>query len=132
MNRIRKILLHAAPAALLRSCGVRDIQVEAHLLDFSCGQPLYHALARHLWTSYVLMQPFLSKMGYGSRQEVYTLCEQLSAEIATDETFQGGMTVLRAWGQKGETPESGEDEYVLPPIFPSLRENGEDTRVSIH
>ena len=72
------------------------------------------------------------KMGYGSRQEVYTLCEQLSAEIATDETFQGGMTVLRAWGQKGETPESGEDEYVLPPIFPSLRENGEDTRVSIH
>jgi len=111
---------HALPA-LLRNCGVHDIQVEAHLLDFSCGQPLYHALTRHLWTTYVLMQPFLTEMGYGSQQEVYTLCEQFNADIATDETFQGGMTVLRAWGQKGDASEPEEDRYCLPPIFPSLQ-----------
>ena len=113
-------ITHALPT-LLRNCGVRNIHIEEHLLDFSYGQPLYHALTRHLWMTYVLMQPFLTRIGYGSQEELYTLCDQLSDEIATDETFQGGMTVFRAWGQKGDAPEPEERTHFLPPIFPSLQ-----------
>ena len=110
-------LIRALPA-LLRRAGVCTIQSDVHLLNFSSRQPHFHDMARHLWTTYALLQPFLTRMDYGSQQELYTLCDQFSYDLI-DDTFEGGMIVLRTWGQKGGEPEP--EEHGLPPIFPSLR-----------
>lgn len=110
-------VLHALPA-LLKRAGAYAIQSDVHLLNFSSRQPHFHGMARHLWTTYALLQSFLTKMGYGGQQEVYELCDQFAYDLI-DDTFEGGMLVLRTWGQKCGKPEP--EEHCLPPIFPSLR-----------
>jgi len=110
-------IIHALPA-LLKRVGACAVQSDVHLLNFSSRQPHFHDMARHLWTTYALLQPFLTNMGYGSQQEVYELCDQFAHDVI-DDTFEGGMIVLRTWGHKGGEPEP--EEHCLPPIFPSLR-----------
>ena len=110
-------VLHALPA-LLKRAGACAIQSDVHLLNFSSRQPHFHDMARHLWTTYALLQPFLTRMDYGSQQELYTLCDQFAYDLI-DDAFEGGMIVLRTWGQKCGEPEP--EEHGLPPIFPSLR-----------
>ncbi len=110
-------IAHALPA-LLRASGGHNAQSEVHLLDFSYRQPHYTAMVRNLWLTYQLMQPFLSKMGCGSQEEIFTLCNRL-AEQVWDESFAGGMFLLRTWAQKVEEPEA-EPEHFLPPSFPLL------------
>ncbi len=108
---------HALPA-LLRASGGRDVQSEAHLLNFSYRQPHYTAMVRNLWTTYQLMQPFLTRMGCGSQEEIFTLCDRLGEEV-WEESFAGGMFLLRTWAQKSDEPQA-EPEHFLPPSFPTI------------
>ncbi len=108
---------HALPA-LLRASGGRDVQCAAHLLNFSSGQPHYTAMVRNLWTTYHLMQPFLSRMGCGSHEEIFALCNHL-AEDVWNETFEGGMFLLQSWGRKSDDPQPDAD-HCIPPSFPVL------------
>ena len=111
-------VVHALPN-LLRQADACDLHVETHLLDFSYRQPQYYAMVQHLWTTYVVLQPFLTTMGYGSQEDLYARSDRLANEL-TEETFQGGMILLQAWGQKGEKPEA-DHQHFLPPSFPELR-----------
>jgi len=111
-------IVHALPDLLTRG-GACDLHVEAHLLDFSSRLPQYFPIVHYLWTTYVLLQPFLTTMGYGSQEDLYTLCDQLASEFA-EENFQGGMILLQAWGHKGEKMETDQPHF-LPPSFPALR-----------
>ena len=113
-------VVHALPD-LLRQSGACDLHVETHLLDFSYRQPQYYAMVHHLWTTYVALQPFLTTMGYGSQEDLYALYDRLAHEL-TEETFQGGMILLQAWGHKGEKPEAGQ-QHFLPPSFPYFEED---------
>jgi len=111
-------VVHALPN-LLRRCGACDIHVETRLLDFSYRQTQYYAMVHHLWTTYVVLQPFLTTMGYGSQEDLYALSDRLADEL-TEETFRGGVILLQAWGHKGEKPEADQPHF-LPPSFPELR-----------
>ena len=110
-------IAHALPA-LLRASGGHDLQQEVHLLNFSYGLPHYGVMVRNLWTMYQLMQPFLTKMGYGSQQEIFALCDRLGEEVR-DEAFEGGMFLLRMWARKGDGSAPGR-EFFLPPSFPLI------------
>ena len=92
-------VLHALPT-VLREMGWCDVQCEAHLLDFSAWQPHHALAAQYVWTSFVTMQPFLSEMGYGSQETLYAYCDHLAQEM-DDAAFQGAMSIVRVWGQKG-------------------------------
>jgi SAM-dependent methyltransferase len=109
-------VVHALPA-LLKGSGAHHVQVESFVLDCSYGQPHYTAMVRHLWATYLLMQPFLTQMGYGSQEELYAYCDRF-AQQCREESFQGGMVLLRAWGGKSDEPER--EDFFLPPSFPSL------------
>jgi hypothetical protein len=108
---------HALPA-LLRASGGCDVQHDVHLLNFSYGQPSYTAMVRNLWTVYQLMQPFMTRMGYGSRTEIFALCDRLGEDLR-DEGFTGGMVLLRTWAHKVDAPEP-EHRFFFPPAFPLI------------
>lgn len=91
------------------------MQQEVYLLNFSSRQPHYAAMVRNLWIAYQLMQPFLTKMGCGTQEEIFTLCNRLG-EQAREETFEGGMFLLRIWAQKADGSEPGQ-ECFIPPSF---------------
>jgi len=110
-------VLHTLPTRL-REAGECDVHVETHLLDFSAWQPHYPVMAQYFWTSFITMQPFLTKMGYGSQKELYTLYDQLAVEMS-DTTFQGAMSVVRLWGQKGAFTQPHEPP-CLPMRFPLI------------
>lgn len=110
-------VVHALPD-LLRRGGACNIHSEVHLFDFSYRQPQYYAMVHYLWTTYVVLQPFLTNMGYGSQEELYALCDRLADEFIED-SFQGGLFLLQTWGQKGKKSEPAQ-QHFLPPSFPSL------------
>lgn len=90
---------------LLRESGGGDVEQETHAFSFSCGPRHAEAVVNHLRTTAHLMQPFLTRMGYGSQHEVEALAEQMAQESRAMD-FVGAMTVLQAWMQKEEMAES--------------------------
>lgn len=89
---------NALPTLLLRK-GWRDREQASHHLNFSAGLPLHEAMLNHQWVTAQLMQPFLTRMGYGNQHDLHILCEQV-AEEGHHANFVGTMTVMQTWAKK--------------------------------
>ncbi len=104
---------------LVRQAGLDRVETEATLLDFSWDTLHVGVGTSHVWTTAVALQPFMTQMGYGSRQDLYALYDQMAWEMQGS-GFQGGLVLVRTWGQKVEAGTRACGKRYFAPMFPCL------------
>jgi ubiquinone/menaquinone biosynthesis C-methylase UbiE len=86
---------------LLQNAGCLGIIEQPHALNYSAGTTAYHANYSNFRTGWLLMKPFLLKMGVITNKEMDELYEQFQIEMLAED-FRGIWYFLSAWGQKPE------------------------------
>jgi ubiquinone/menaquinone biosynthesis C-methylase UbiE len=86
-------------ASFCTNAGLTDIQSEQHLIDFSSGTPAYPALVSNVKIAWLLMQPFILKMGYSTQEELTVWYEKAIQDVERDD-FRGHVDLTRVWGRK--------------------------------
>ncbi|MBE3561773.1 MAG: class I SAM-dependent methyltransferase [Ktedonobacteraceae bacterium] len=94
---------HMAITPLLRhfleQCGYRDIHEQPHLLNYSFGRTGYATQYKNLQMAMKLIQPFLTKMGIATQEELDRLYDQMLLEMM-QESFRGIWYFMSAIGHK--------------------------------
>lgn len=86
----------------LRDAGCQNIQLQAHVVDFSSEAEAQEDFFQDLRAGIELMQPFLTNMKLITKEEIEALCQQALLEVQSAD-FCGILYLLSAWG---ETPAS--------------------------
>ena len=86
----------------LRDAGCQNIQLQAHVVDFSSEAESQEDFFQDLRVGIQLMQPFLTNMKLITKVEIEALCQQALIEVQSAD-FCGIVYLLSAWG---ETPVS--------------------------
>lgn len=84
---------------LLQIAGMRDIESQPFMLEFSYGTPMHEIWYPNLMTGFHLAIPFMVKMGVGAKEELEALLVQVDQEMQSS-TFQGMLFFLSVWGRK--------------------------------
>ncbi len=84
---------------LLREVGCQNVQIRAHVIDFSAGTEAHASFYKDLQAFFKLMQPFLVQVGVASQEEVNQVYEQMLVDLMQD-NFRGVHLLFTAWGQK--------------------------------
>jgi ubiquinone/menaquinone biosynthesis C-methylase UbiE len=84
---------------LLQKAGCQGVIEQPHILNYSAGTSAYHANYSNFRAGWLLMQPFLIKMGVTTAEEMAELYEQFQIEMLSED-FRGLWYFLSAWGQK--------------------------------
>src|SRR5713226_396582 len=85
---VRSIPRHAvAPSHLCSgiSCArsVAKTLKRAHVIDYSSGEEAHDGVYKDLMVAFQLLQPFLTKLGFSSQQELEQLYQQVLTEMAS-------------------------------------------------
>lgn len=83
----------------LRKAGYKNIKKRAHVIDYSSGEEAHDGVYRDLMVAFQLLQPFLTKMGFISQEELEQLYQQVLTEMASHD-FCALWYLLTVWGQK--------------------------------
>jgi SAM-dependent methyltransferase len=86
-------------ATFLREAGCQEIQMKAHVLDFSAGAPGYFSQYENYKVLGKLIQPFLVKAGVATQEDLDELYERMLADMLSD-SFRGLFSFLSVWGRK--------------------------------
>ncbi len=83
----------------LRKAGCKNIKKQANVIDYSSGEEAHDGVYRDLMVAFQLLQPFLTKMGFISQEELEQLYQQVLTEMVSRDfcALWYGITV---WGQK--------------------------------
>jgi ubiquinone/menaquinone biosynthesis C-methylase UbiE len=81
----------------LRQAGCRNIQEQAHVMNYSAGTPYSTIKHDNLKVLYKLGQPFLSAMGVATLDELDALYEEMVTDMLTVD-FQALWYFLSCWG----------------------------------
>jgi len=84
---------------LLRDTGYRNIQRQAHALDYSAGTEFHDYFASDYRTSFQVGQKFLIKSGVTSQEAFEPLYQQALQELWLDD-FQAIQFFLTVWGER--------------------------------
>jgi ubiquinone/menaquinone biosynthesis C-methylase UbiE len=84
---------------LLREAGYRNIQRQAHALDYSTGTESHDYFASDYRTSFQVGQQFLIKSGVTSQEAFEPLYQQALQELWRDD-FQALQFFLTVWGER--------------------------------
>jgi len=69
------------------------------VIDYSSGEEAHDGVYRVLMVAFQLLQPFLTKMGFISQQELEQLYQQVPTEMVSYD-FCALWYLLTVWGQK--------------------------------
>ncbi|QBD80227.1 class I SAM-dependent methyltransferase [Ktedonosporobacter rubrisoli] len=94
-----QIGITAVQARLLQEAGFQDIGQEAHILNYSAGQPAHEAIYDDCRTMLKLIQPFLVSCQLGTSAELEVLYERAMAEMQAPD-FCAVAYSQRIWGVK--------------------------------
>jgi len=83
----------------LRKVGCKNIKKRAHMIDYSSGEEAHDGVYKDLMVAFQLLQPFLTKLGFISQQELEQLYQQVLTEMASHD-FCALWYLLTVWGQK--------------------------------
>lgn len=83
----------------LRKAGCKNIKKRAHVIDYSSGEEAHDGVYRDLMVALQLLQPFLTKIGFISQEELEQLYQQVLTELVSND-FCALWYLLTAWGQK--------------------------------
>jgi len=83
----------------LRKAGCKNIKKRAHVIDYSSGEEAHDGVYRDLMVALQLLQPFLTKIGFISKEELEQLYQQVLTELVSND-FCALWYLLTAWGQK--------------------------------
>jgi ubiquinone/menaquinone biosynthesis C-methylase UbiE len=83
----------------LRMAGCKNIKKRAHVIDYSSGEEAHDGVYKDLMVAFQLLQPFLTKLGFISQQELEQLYQQVLTEMASHD-FCALWYMLTVWGQK--------------------------------
>jgi SAM-dependent methyltransferase len=86
-------------AGFLRDAGCINVQLKAHVIEFSIGTEAHGDFYNDWKAVYKLSQPFFISMGVTTQEEVEEAYEQMLIEMK-QEDFRAIMYLLTAWGQK--------------------------------
>jgi methionine salvage enolase-phosphatase E1 len=75
------------------------VQQEAHVVNYSWGQPAYEPTIDNYKTFLKLLQPMIVHMGASSQEEMAVLYARVLEEMQS-EKFCGVGFFHRVWGQK--------------------------------
>jgi ubiquinone/menaquinone biosynthesis C-methylase UbiE len=95
----RNLGITAMLGSLLQKAGCQDIREQPHILNYSSGTHAYHENYDNFRAGWLLMKPFLLKMGVTTEEEMATLYEQFQVEMLSED-FRGIWYFLSAWGRK--------------------------------
>ncbi len=95
----RNLGVTAMLGSLLQKAGCQDISEQPHILNYSWGTHAYHENYYNFCAGWLLMKPFLLKMGVTTEDEMATLYEQFQVEMLSED-FRGIWYFLSAWGKK--------------------------------
>jgi SAM-dependent methyltransferase len=84
---------------LLQRAGCLGVIEQPHILNYSSCTTAYHANYSNFRTGWLLMKPFLLKMGVTTNEEIDALYEQFQIEMLSED-FRGLWYFLSACGQK--------------------------------
>jgi ubiquinone/menaquinone biosynthesis C-methylase UbiE len=76
-----------------------DVQYLDHILVFDVGTPAYEPFTENIRVGYMLVKPFLLKMGVMTEQEFERTLQDTQIEMLAGD-FQGSMPIRTAWGIK--------------------------------
>ena len=82
----------------LRMAGCKNIKKRAHVIDYSSGEEAHDGVYKDLMVAFQLLQPFLTKLGFISQQELEQLYQQVLTEMASHD-FCALWYMLTVWGQ---------------------------------
>jgi len=83
----------------LRKAGCKNIKKRAHVIDYSSGEEAHDGVYRDLMVALQLLQPFLTKIGFISQEELEQLYQQVLTELVSND-FCALWYLLTVWGQK--------------------------------
>ena len=83
----------------LRENGLINLHCHAYALDYSFGSQAHEAAYQDCMMHYLLLSPFLVKMGVTTKEEYEQLCDQISDEMQAP-AFRGLWFLLSVWGTK--------------------------------
>ncbi|HEY3991468.1 MAG TPA: methyltransferase domain-containing protein [Ktedonobacteraceae bacterium] len=84
---------------LASDAGFTSLGQKAHVIDFSYGMEAHEGFYHDLASAFKLLQPFISKMGIASPEELDATYQQALREM-TEEDFCGVWILLTVWGYK--------------------------------
>lgn len=82
---------------LLREAGYHRIQKQAHVIDYSAGEPAHGEFYQNFLTAFTLMQPFLITLGLITQEDMHGLYRRALEEMQEDD-FCGLWYFLTVWG----------------------------------
>jgi len=83
----------------LRKVGCKNIKKRAHVIDYSSGEEAHDGVYKDLMVAFQLLQPFLTKVGFISQEELEQLYQQVLTEMVSHD-FCALWYLLTVWGQK--------------------------------
>jgi hypothetical protein len=85
--------------SLLREAGCQNVQLRAHVIEYSAGTEAHAFVFKNEEGFFKLMQPFLVRTGVATQEEVDQLYKQMLFEMMQD-SFRGVHLLFTASGQK--------------------------------
>jgi ubiquinone/menaquinone biosynthesis C-methylase UbiE len=82
---------------LVRQAGFVEVRLRASAVEWSMGTEAHYSVFKDYLMLLELIQPFLTKMGVATPQELEQLAQQAVAEMQQEE-FCGLYTLLTVWG----------------------------------
>ncbi len=85
--------------SFLKDAGCQNVQLAAHVLDYSAGTEARQGIYQNWLTFYKLLQPFFVDTGVATQKKADQAYEQMQIEVLM-ENFRGIVLLLTAWGEK--------------------------------